>query len=185
MARSRPSWVLLRAESPRTITHRKYLEDVEAEIHAFNHSAYLLQEKLGVILLQIASGTPYDLERLRSAMLAFEDPRNVVVEFRRKFWITQETMDLLKELGVTFCDADSPKCNLVGWITSDQVYLRLHGRKRWYSYDYTIEELHEIAILMKEAVTKGVKRVYVFFNNDFEGYAPKNAITLLEILKDS
>jgi uncharacterized protein YecE (DUF72 family) len=169
-------------KAPKTITHRKYLENVEGEIKTFDRSASLLQDKLGMILLQIAPGTPYDLDRLKNALMAFKDPREVAVEFRHKRWITDETKDLLKEFGATFCDAESPRSGLTGWITSRQVYIRLHGRKHWYSYDYSDEELCEIAELVKKAVIQGAERVYVFFNNDFEGFAPKNALALREIL---
>jgi len=169
-------------KAPRTITHRKYLLDAGEEIQAFDRSAALLKDKLGLILLHIAPSTPYDLDRLKRALLAFQDPRKVAVGFRHKSWINKETKDLLADLGTTFCDTDSPKSELVGWITSRQVYIRLHGRKRWYSYDYSDEELCEIAELIRKAVVQGAERVYVFFNNEFEGYAPKNALTLLEIL---
>ena len=101
-------------KAPKTITHRKYLVDAGVEIEAFDRSAALLQDKLGIILLQIAPGTPYDLERLKRALMTFHDPRKVAVEFRNKRWFTEETKRLLEELGTTFCDADSPKCELVG-----------------------------------------------------------------------
>jgi uncharacterized protein YecE (DUF72 family) len=169
-------------KAPKTITHRKYLVDVGAEIEAFDRSVALLLDKLGIILLQIAPSTPYDLERLKTALLAFKDPRRVAVEFRHKRWITKETKDLLEDLGVTFCDADSPKSELIGWMTSHQAYLRLHGRKSWYSYDYTLGELQEIAGFALRAKDRGADRVFIFFNNDFEGYAPMNALALQEVL---
>ncbi len=180
-----PSDFVYVLKAPKTITHRKYLEDVEEEIKTFDRSASLLHDKLGIILLQIAPGAPYDLDRLKNALLAFKDPQKVAVEFRNKRWITDETRDLLKEIGATFCDAESPRSGLTGWVTSRQVYFRLHGRERWYSYNYSVEELSEIAELVRKAAIQGAERVYVFFNNDFEGFATKNALALREILEDS
>lgn len=172
-------------KAPRLITHRKYLEEVEDDIARFWASASLLGERLGLILLQIAPGTPYDLERLRRALGAFPEPDKVAVEFRRKEWFSEEILSLLRDLGVTFCHADSPRTQLRNWLTSDIGYLRLHGRKRWYAYRYSEEELRQIANLAQEMVAEGAHTVYIFFNNDFEGYAPQNALTLKSLLSQS
>lgn len=134
-------------------------------------------------MLQVAPATPYDLERLRKALLAFPDPSKVAVEFRRSCWFTPETENLLREVGATFCNVDSPRQTLTDILTSNYAYLRLHGRKRWYSHNYSDDELQEIAHLAKGLVNQGARRVYIFFNNDFEGYAPANALALLKILE--
>ena len=168
-------------KAPRTITHRKYLEDVESDVKAFERSASLLEEKLEMILLQLAPGTPYDPERLRKALLAFVEPHKVAVEFRHKRWLTEETFSLLKELGAAFCNPDSPRNRLTDFVTSERAYLRLHGRQSWYSHDYSQEELQEIYTLVVGMVKQGAKKVYIFFNNDFEGNAVKNAQELMEI----
>jgi uncharacterized protein YecE (DUF72 family) len=61
-------------KAPRLITHRRYLEDVEEHIKRFWESASLLESKFGLILLQLAPNTPYDPDRLKKALLAFDDP---------------------------------------------------------------------------------------------------------------
>lgn len=169
-------------KAPRWITHRKYLLDAEQEIEEFSRSAALLEDRLGLILLQVAPGTPYDPDRLKRALLAFGNPNKVAIEFRHKNWFTDEIRDLLCTLGVVFCTADSPKTRLSDWVTSDTAYIRLHGRQRWYSHNYTDQELHEIADLAIQMAEQGAERIYIFFNNDFEGYAPQNALTLQQML---
>lgn len=170
-------------KAPRLITHRKYLKDAQEQIKEFWPLASLLEDRLGLILLQPAPSTPYDPDRLKKALLAFGDPRKIAIEFRHNRWLTEGTRELLQEVGSVFCTADSPKTELVDWVTSDIAYIRLHGRKQWYSYNYSAQELHEIADLTKRMTRLGAKRIYIFFNNDFEGHAPKNALTLLEMLK--
>jgi len=170
-------------KAPRLITHRKYLVDVESDIQTFYHSCTLLQEKFEMILLQIAPNLAPDLERLHKALHAFPDPSKVAVEFRRADWYTQETKSLLSELGVTICNVDSPKQRITDTLTSHRAYLRLHGRQHWYSYNYSDDELREIAKLARELSNRGAERVYIFFNNDFEGYAPANARFLQTLLK--
>ncbi len=169
-------------KAPRTITHRKYLVDVEADIQDFCRSSALLEDRLEMILIQVAPDTPYDLERLQKALRAFSDPTRVAVEFRNTHWSNEKVVNLLRDVGATFCNPDSPRQKLANTLTSNRAYLRLHGRKQWYSYNYSYDELKEIAGQARELVNQGAKRVYIFFNNDFEGNAPANALDLLNIL---
>jgi len=169
---------------PKLITHRLYLADAGNEIRAFWRSASLLEDKLGLVLLQVAPGTPRDLERLRQAVLTFSDPQRVAVEFRHKDWLNDQTIDLLRDCKATFVSVDSPRTRPVDWVTSQVGYIRLHGRSRWYSHDYTPAELDEIAETARRMTANGAKQVYIFFNNDFEGYAPHNALALMTRLPD-
>jgi uncharacterized protein YecE (DUF72 family) len=180
-----PAGFMYVLKAPKLITHRKYLAEVDDEIRAFWRSACLLEDKLGLVLLQVAPGTPFDLERLRRALLAFGEPRKVAVEFRRKEWLNDETLALLRECGTAFVSVDSPRMRPVDWVTSEVGYIRLHGRSHWYSHDYTSAELDEIAETARRMAANGVETVYIFFNNDFEGYAPKNALNLMTRLPGS
>jgi uncharacterized protein YecE (DUF72 family) len=169
-------------KAPRQITHHKCLQDVEEDIRIFYQSCTLLQEKFEMILMQVSPAIPYDLTRLHKALLAFPDPGRVAVEFRRPEWFCQATMELLSGIGATLCNVDSPRQKLTGLLTSKRAYLRLHGRKHWYSYNYSLDELGEIASLARGLAERGVDRVYIFFNNDFEGFAPANALALSHLL---
>ena len=169
-------------KAPRPITHRKYLVEVDELERAFYHSCSLLEDKFELILLQVAPQMPYDLPRLRKALSAFPDPGKVAVEFRRPEWFSPETLDMLHSLGAVLCNVDSPRQELTGHLTSDKAYIRLHGRNQWYSHNYSGDELKEIARLARQLVRQGATRVYIFFNNDFEGYAPANALALKAML---
>lgn len=177
-----PSGFAYTLKAPQLITHHKYLIDTDEDIQAFYHSCALLGEKFEMILLQVAPNMPYDPARLHKALSAFPDPTRVAVEFRRAEWLNPDTLSMLRELGVTICNVDSPQQRLAGSLTSSRAYLRLHGRNNWYTYNYSHEELVQIAELSRELVQQGASRVYIFFNNDFEGYAPANALTLRSML---
>ena len=58
------------------------------------------------------------------------------------------------------------------------------GQKNWYSSDYSDEDLARIAELAHGLVARGAKRVYIFFNNDFGGYAPVNSLGLQQLLEE-
>ena len=60
--------------------------------------------------------------------------------------------------------------------TSDVIYVRLHGRSRWYRHDYTCEELNEWA---DKIAASGAREAWIYFDNDREGYAIKNAQQLI------
>lgn len=169
-------------KAPRLITHRKFLVEVDELAKVFYHSCALLEEKFKLILLQVSPQIPYDLDRLYKALLAFPDPGKVAVEFRRPEWYCQETFEMLQSIGATICNVDSPRKNITALLTSDQAYLRLHGRKHWYCYNYSEAELREIAGLAKELARRGATRIYIFFNNDFEGYAPANTLAIQHML---
>lgn len=167
---------------PKTITHRKLLSGVEKDIQSFCRSAALLDETFEMILLQMAPNLPHDPGLIKSAIQVFADPGRVAVEFRNPCWFNQDTERLLSSLGAVFCNVDSPRQKLTEILTSERAYLRLHGHEHWYSSNYPIEDLQKIAELARRLTNRGAKRVYIFFNNDFGGYAPANALELQKIL---
>lgn len=169
---------------PKTITHRKLLRDVEADIQAFCHSAAQLDDTFQMVLLQISPNTPYDHGLLRSALQAFPDPTRVAVEFRAGYWFNPHTENILSSLGSTFCNVDSPRQRMTDVLTSDRAYLRLHGRDQWYTSDYREEDLQQIAGIAHKLVSRGARQVNIYFNNDFGGFAPVNAHTLAGMLAE-
>jgi uncharacterized protein YecE (DUF72 family) len=65
-------------------------------------------------------------------------------------------------------------------LTADFVYIRRHGYEGRYSNCYTALELESDARRIRSYLATG-RDVYIYFNNDFHGYAPRNAQEL-EIL---
>ena len=66
-------------------------------------------------------------------------------------------------------------------VTADSVYLRFHGPEKLYASDYDESDLHQYA----EKIINWLKadhEVWVFFNNDFNGFAVKNALKLNELV---
>ena len=166
----------------RIITHRKYLKNVSESVKRFCDSVQLVKEKLGLILLQLHPNTSHDLKLLKDALESFENPSNVVVEFRNEQWFNEETYQLLRETGCIFCNIDSPKFKVYDVATAKKAYFRFHGRKDWYKHNYSDKELHEIAVTMDNITENGVSELYAFFNNDVDANAPVNARRLKEII---
>jgi uncharacterized protein YecE (DUF72 family) len=66
-------------------------------------------------------------------------------------------------------------------VTSNFVYLRLHGGEVLYGSNYSDKELKGWAEKIEKWKEKG-KDVFVYFNNDAYGFAIKNALTIKKIL---
>lgn len=169
-------------KAPRRISHSKKLVDCGQEIAEFGEKVKALGAHFGVILLQLAPSTRLDLARLRSALEAFPDPTRVAVEFRDEKWERERTFALLREFGAVYVCVDSPQTRLEPVLTGERAYLRLHGRARWYESAYSQAELREVAAAARKLAEQGAKEIYIYFNNDARGFAPRNALELKEML---
>jgi uncharacterized protein YecE (DUF72 family) len=58
--------------------------------------------------------------------------------------------------------------------------IRSGKSKRWYRHDYSNEELAHWATKIRDS---GAKKAWVYFNNDFDAYAPKNAAVIRRTLQ--
>lgn len=123
----------------------------------------------------------------------------VVVEFRHKSWVSEETFTRLKDLGLGYCCVDEPK--LSGLMpptiraTGPVGYVRFHGRNAakwwnheaaWERYDYTYpeNELGEwIPGLGELAAATDV--VLVYANNHYRGQSVEALRTLRKLLAET
>ena len=67
-------------------------------------------------------------------------------------------------------------------VTTNLVYIRLHGHTRKYASSYSKAVLKKWATRTKCWLQEN-RDVHIYFDNDAEGAAPKNAVTLLEMLR--
>lgn len=86
----------------------------------------------------------------------------MAVEFRHSSCFNENVENWGRENSVVIVSVDAP---IASWIVSvkDIVYLRMHGREVWYGYDYSRNELLDVA---KRVVELSPRKIYVFFNND-------------------
>jgi uncharacterized protein YecE (DUF72 family) len=167
---------------PKSVTHHKQLANVESEISIFWRTVCHLDERLGMILLQLSPDQPMDLGWLQAVLKAFGDPSRVAVEFRAPAWQGEDVRRQLEHLGAAHVSVDSPHHQLTEWITGPRAYIRLHGRRRWFADCYTPEELEGICELAHRMDNLGAQEIYIFFNNTIEGNAQENALALKHML---
>ena len=60
------------------------------------------------------------------------------------------------------------------------LYVRFSGSTRWYHHDYSPEELEGWTARI---LASGAQHVWVYFNNDRQGYAVKNALVFRRSLR--
>ncbi len=162
------------------ITHLHRLKGVKDRLNEFYKIvSEALQEKLGTFLFQLPPSYKFSEENLTRIMETLDPEFRNVVEFRHESWWDTRVYELLEKNNIIFCSVSAPSLtdNLIK--TSEVGYIRFHGVKGWYNYDYNEEELSLWAEKIKKV---NFEEVYVYFNNDYNAYAPYNAQKLKEFL---
>jgi len=165
----------------RFITHVKRLRNVESAPETFLSRARLLQNKLGPLLYQLPPNMKRNKEVLENFLSLLPREYQHVFEFRHDSWIDNAVFDILRQYNAGLCIFDMPgfTCPLVA--TSDFAYIRFHGSANLYASCYSDEELAGWAEKIAD-LGKNLKAIYVYFNNDAEAFAVKNAMTLMNYL---
>ncbi|HEV3178507.1 MAG TPA: DUF72 domain-containing protein, partial [Stellaceae bacterium] len=174
-----PTGFVFAVKGSRYVTHLKRLVVEKTSIDLVVDTALGLGDKLGPILFQLQANFHLDLERLEHfvAML----PRDVrfTVEFRHDSWLVPSVLDLLRAHRIALCIPDHPKMPHSLEITSDFTYIRMHMPPRGLGYGRRALEPWAHRIIEWR---RGTLDVFVYFNNDMEGHAIKDAQTLMELI---
>jgi len=167
----------------RFITHLKMLLDPEAPLDRFFAPAQQLKEKLRVVLWQFPPHFKCNLERLDGflALLGNYQVRNTL-EFRNESWLCPEVIKLCQDRKVSICMADRPAFIDEPPLTADFVYLRRHGAEGSPIGEYTRSQLEHDAGRIRTYLSEN-RDVFIYFNNDAGGAAPKNALELAAMLR--
>ncbi len=161
----------------RLVTHRKKLKDVSPLLKQFFDRARRLEHKLGVVLHQVPPSMKNDIPLLASFLKLLPKDIKHAVEFRNESWSDDETFALLRSEGVAYCIVSAPELKTHLQATAPFAYVRMHGEGGWYTTCYSDRQLKEWARNIVELAREGCDG-FVYFNNDYAGYAVQNAITL-------
>lgn len=155
--------------------------------------------KLGALLAQFPPSfvnDAYGRQILRAVIGTFAQ-YPLAVELRHRSWSDdRDTARLLSESRVAWVQVDEPKfsTSVAGDLplTGDMAYFRFHGRNRemwWrgdsesrYRYLYSPEEIVELSQRVRAAAKKA-RLTFAFFNNHWQGYAPRNATQMMQNLR--
>ena len=163
------------------ITHVKRFKGTKTLIKDFGMIADILGDRMGCFLFQLPPSYRYTKARLDAIISQLDPARRNVVEFRHASWWNEHVYSAFRQARIIFCSCSGPRLPDDLVRTAEEVYVRLHGPKRWYRHDYSDDELLEWANKIKQS---GATRAWVYFNNDNDAHAPKNAIVLRQLLAD-
>jgi len=190
-------------------THPKMYEEAtgreaiisQQDVDLFNHSIEPLVNhgKLGALLAQFPPSFKNDSygQQILNAVIKTFRRYNLALELRHRSWSDDENISrLLKENNVAWVQIDEPKFKSSVAeelpITSDMAYFRFHGRnaEMWwqgnsetrYKYLYSPEEIDELTNRVKSAARQ-TRLSFAFFNNHWQGYAPRNAVDMMKTLE--
>lgn len=178
-----PPGFLLSVKAPRHLTHTKRLYSPERWMERIKACWHELADKRAVLLVQLSPNFAFDYERLRYFLQQVPYWIRVVVEFRHESWHQELVYQLLEQYGVAYCIMSGAHLPCVLRATAPFVYVRMHGpdTQHLYGGSYSDDDLKWWACRIREWGSQS-KEVYIYFNNDGNGYALYNAKALLHFL---
>lgn len=176
-----PSTFEFVAKGSRFITHMKRLKDPKVAVARYFEAIRGLGPKLTAVLWQLPPQmTRPEPDRLDAFLRALPKRHRYIVEFRHDAWHTEEICAVLDAHGAAICEHDLVKTP-VPRPTGNFRYLRFHGSQGKYKGRYGAKRLRRYAEDLKQWSRAG-KDAFVFFNNDRQGQAILDALTLSDLL---
>ena len=170
----------------RFVTHYKRLRDARDSIVRLRDQASGLGDKLTAVVWQLPSRFTVDVARLEDflgALRRWPEARHAL-ELRHRSWFVPEVADRMREARVAVCLSDAPDFPMWREVTTDLVYVRLHGHTRKYASQYSATSLARWAADARRWLAEG-RDVHIYLDNDGEGHAVHDALMLQAFLDGS
>jgi uncharacterized protein YecE (DUF72 family) len=174
---------LFAVKGSRFVTHNKKLKDPDQPLKNLLPRAERLGKKLGPILWQLPPKWRRNLERLEEFLRALPRQHRYAFEFRESSWHHESVYELLRRHNAAHCIYELAGFATEPVVTADFAYVRLHGPGGKYQGSYSTRKLRGWADRIGEWSTQ-LRAVYVYFDNDQAGYAPRNALTLKQMVSE-
>lgn len=201
-----PDGFVFAVKGSRYLTQQKKLHDVRTPLANFFASGPVaLGDRLGTFLWQLPAALHFDPVRIRAffellpvtatqalALAGAHDPRVVAspwtgpvtaapirhaVEVRHASYACPRFFELADQHGIAIVVSDSAGTwPVIEHVGAGFAYLRLHGPDELYRGSYSPVQLAGWAARIADWARE--RDVFVFFDNDSDGYAPFNALDL-------
>jgi uncharacterized protein YecE (DUF72 family) len=166
-------------KASRYLTHVKRLTDLGRGIERYYAciDPLVRSPKLGPVLWQLPATFRRDDDRLAAALAAFPPGRHCF-EFRHASWFVEPVYELLRAHGAALVIGDRPEVKEFQSqeLTADWTYVRFHYGSRGRRGNYSHRELEDWARRIDRWSTE--VEVFIYFNNDWEVFAVRNALWL-------
>ncbi len=173
-----PPEFLFAVKASRYLTHIRRLVNIAEGIKRFYEPLEPLVEagRLGPVLWQLPENFHRDDERLNGWLALLPEGRHTI-EFRHESWFARPVMAALRARGVALTIGDHPTRPFQSHeATASWRFVRFHYGSRGRGGNYSATELSEWANRIRQWRRR--TDVYAYFNNDWKGYAPDNALRL-------
>jgi uncharacterized protein YecE (DUF72 family) len=173
-----PAGFTFAVKASRYLTHVRRLQDPEDPVSRLLTRSAALGPRQGPVLVQLPPTLPVDLPALTATLQAFGDVK-VAVEFRHPSWFGNPGVkEMLDDHGAAWVWADSPGDRSPKFLTAGWAYVRFH-RGTTAGFGYRRSKLRRWADRLRSLE---VGEVFAYFNNDPGGAAPRDALTLRDLL---
>lgn len=179
--RQTPASFCFAVKASRFITHNRKLKDPQNTVEKLLTVIERLGRRLGPMLFQLPPSWKVNVERLDEFLAGLPRRHRYVFEFRNETWNIPEVLEALRRHNAAYCIYELAGFQSPIQITADFVYVRLHGPGNKYQGDYSGRALRTWAKRI-EAWRNELRHVFLYFDNDQAGYAPKNALELKEMV---
>ncbi len=170
-----PPDFLFTIKASRYLTHIKRLRDIPDAVARFWEplEPLRLRHRLGPVLWQLPANFHRDDDILAAALDQLPPARHCF-EFRDQSWFAAPMRELLAERGASLVIGDDKRRPLPDASPAGPLaYLRLHYGHRGRAGNYSESELDTWR--RRIAGWRARRPVFVYLNNDWQGFAPANA----------
>ena len=178
-----PDGFLLSVKAPRGLTHARKLYGPEPWIERLRAGWHELGDRRAILLVQLPPAQARDDARLDYFLNLVPPWIRLAFEFRHPSWHHDDVLARLEAHGAAYCVMSGANLPCLLRVTAGFAYVRLHGPDHHHLYagSYSDADLHWWADRCREWDAGG-RDVFVYFNNDGDANAVRNARTLSALL---
>lgn len=203
MRRHVPETFRFAVKLTRTLTHEVDLNHWRGEARSFREGIAPLQQsgQLSAVLIQLPPSFRRMPDNRRYLGLLLDELRGLplALEFRHASWAADRVFVELEKRRIALVCVDEPDLPglmpALGVVTNpDLFYVRFHGRnaggwrsgnmQKQFDYDYAEAELREWTQARILPMARQAAAGLIFFNNHVRAQAPRNAMTMRDILAE-
>jgi uncharacterized protein YecE (DUF72 family) len=177
-----PPGFIFALKASRYLTHIRRLRDMSRGVHRFYAPLVPLLEagRMGPVLWQLPETFHRDDDALAFALERLPEGRHCF-EFRHPSWFEPTVLELLRDHGAALVIGDHPQRPFQALeLTTNWTFVRFHYGRRGRNGNYSTAELERWK--RRLAAWRAKAEVFAYFNNDWQGFAPRNARWLAERL---
>ena len=178
-----PEHFVFAVKASRYLTHIKRLRDSAESVARFYEPLEPMRraDRLAVVLWQLPENFRRDDGRLAAFLEQLPGGRHAL-ELRHESWFTRAVYELLRAHDVALVIGDHPERSFqTHEATAGWRFIRMHYGRRGRRGNYSASELRAWAERLHAWRAHGP--IFVYFNNDWEAFAPRNAAKLRELLE--